>query len=246
MQHCPVCLCPSGPPPPISSLGSTKIWTHARKGLAALLQEESGPLVSPRVLQGGGAGLTTVAWASSSPWLPSCQEVSPSGGDPGQEAAAGGCVPQPPSLRKAGQKTLHSPSSWWVPSPAHRRGSGETSPSSPEPRKSNSLMASSESSSSSSSSISGTRALDGSWDTGKTRQVRGSGQEPKHTRSLQTEKSGFHLEPFYTGHELPPQAPHFGGCAPPAGSLRKLHFTRAGWCQPRAWVWRPQPPHLQL
>lgn len=43
--------CPSAPalqvPHPVSSLGSTKIWTHAHRGLAARLQEEPGPPVSP-------------------------------------------------------------------------------------------------------------------------------------------------------------------------------------------------------
>ena len=65
-----------------------------------------------------------------------------------------------------------SPSSWWAPSVAHRRGSGGPSPSSPEPRKSNSLIASSESSSSSSSSVSGARALDGSWGAETSRELR--------------------------------------------------------------------------
>ena len=115
------------------------------------------------IFQGKGEGPATMVCASCSPGPPSSQEAYPSGGDPG---AGSSCrrlrVPLPRPVRKAGRETLRLPSSWWVPSPVHRRGSGEPSPSSPEPKKSNSLMASSESSSSSSSSISGTRALEGS------------------------------------------------------------------------------------
>lgn len=246
MQRCP--SAPSGPPSCFLPGVHQDLDTRAQRAGSPTSGRARPACVPMGILQGGGAGLATVAWASSSPWPPSSQEVSPSGGDPGQEAAAGGCVPQPPLLRKAGQKTLHSPSSWWVPSPAHSRGSGETSPSSPEPRKSNSLMASSESSSSSSSSISGTRALDGSWDTGKTTQVRGACPEPKHTGSLQTEKSRFQMEPSYTSHQLPPKPHTLVAVLPLLGAFRGCTLLGPGGVspEPRAWVWRPLPPHLQL
>lgn len=161
MQPCPVCLSPPGPHPlPPCRPPRT---SHSQGGLEAPLQEELGCCTPAGIFQGRGEGLATTVWASCSPGPPSSQEAYPSGGDSG---AGSSCrrlrAPLPRPVRKAGQETCRLPSSWWVPSPVHRRGSGEPSPSSPEPKKSNSLMASSESSSSSSSSISGTRALEGS------------------------------------------------------------------------------------
>lgn len=131
----------------------------------------------------------------------------------GQEAAAGAGGGARGEEGRPGCPS--SPSSWWAPSAAQRRGSCGPSPSSPEPRKSNSLIASSESSSSSSSSVSGARALDGSWGAETRRELRApadllaqSGETSVPARGPQS-------------HSLPPCSPYWkpsGRASPQPGS----------------------------